>query len=127
MAGNSDARLAVRQYLHVRLLLLALCLASCTPVASSPTPPPSAESTVQTRTLLPPAPTSSPALPTGPQRSVVTFYRTEDVIRGSAQPAKRLDVAVPIYDLQFGPDPRWRSHPTSESAHGYVSLISRPV
>jgi hypothetical protein len=38
---------------------------------------------------------------------VVTFYRTEDVIRGSAQPAKRLDVAVPIYDLQFGPDPRW--------------------
>jgi len=37
----------------------------------------------------------------------VTFYRTEDVIRGSAQATKRLDVDAPIYDLQFGPDPRW--------------------
>jgi len=38
---------------------------------------------------------------------VVTFYRTDDVIRGSAQPSKRLAVNAPVYGMGFGPDPRW--------------------
>lgn len=50
---------------------------------------------------------TQPNVPTGPQRSVVTFYRTDDVIRGQSQPFKRLEVNVPLYGMVFGPDPRW--------------------
>lgn len=92
----------------MRLLLLALCLATCAPVApTSPSPNSTATSPTPDAPTPAPSPTASPAVITGPQRSVVTFYRTEDVVRGSAQPSKRLDVAAPIYDLRFGPDPRW--------------------
>jgi hypothetical protein len=53
------------------------------------------------------ATTASPNVPTGPQRSVVTLYRVDEVMRGSASPSKRLDVNTAIYDMGFGPDPRW--------------------
>ena len=94
----------------MRFLTLAFCLAACTSVTSGPSQTPIAvASSAGTRTPAPTAPvsTASPSVPTGPQRSVVTFYRAEDVVRGSAQPVRRLDVNVPVYDLQFGPDPRW--------------------
>jgi len=94
----------------MRFLTLALCLAACTSVTANPSHTPiTVSSATDTRTALPTAPaqTPSPVIPSGPQRSVVTFYRTEDVMRGSAQPVRRLDVNVPVYDLQFGPDPRW--------------------
>jgi hypothetical protein len=93
----------------MRLVMVALCLAACTPIASSPRSPTASPitSTLETRTPAATAPTASPGAPTGPQRSVVTFYRTDDVVRGSAQPFKRLDVNVPLYAMVFGPDPRW--------------------
>lgn len=93
------------------LQLLILCLVACTPVVLSPaSPTPSAIASATGPSVSSPTTTTataSPNAPTGPQRSVVTFYRTDDVIRGSASPSKRLDVSVPVYGMRFGPDPRW--------------------
>lgn len=95
----------------MRPLMLALCLVTCAPTVSASTSPtasamspkPEARTPVQSSA----SPNASQAAPSAPQRSVVTFYRLEDVVRGSAHPSTRLDVAAPIYDLRFGPDPRW--------------------
>lgn len=93
------------------LQLVVLCLAACTPVVSNP--PPRSPTAIASATAQPSAPsptataTVSPVAATGPQRSVVTFYRTEDVIRGAAVPSKRLDVNALLYVMTFGPDPRW--------------------
>src|SRR5712691_5209879 len=91
--------------------LAALSLAACTSVVSSPASPTPSAIASATRTSASTststAATSSPNLPTMPQRSVVTFYRPDDVSHGAAPPSKRLDVSVPVYGMQFGPDPRW--------------------
>jgi len=91
------------------VVLLALVFVTCTPPVLVPSATPTAIVTAAATT----APDStiaaapSPKVPGAPQRSVVTFYRTDDVLRGPAQPSKRLDISVPVYDMQFGPDPRW--------------------
>jgi hypothetical protein len=89
--------------------LMALCLAACAPVVSSPSPTssPIALATATNAPSATPAATASPNVPSAPQRSVVTLYQIDDVMRGSAQPPKRLAVDAPVYDMQFGPDPRW--------------------
>ena len=95
---------------RIRLaVLLGVFLVACMPSVSTPSATPTVIATAAatsspTSTI---AATSTPNVPGFPQRSVVTFYRTEDVIRGSAQPSKRLDVSVPLYQMTFGPDPRW--------------------
>jgi hypothetical protein len=93
------------------LAVMTLGLVACAPIESSATPSvpnSSASATTQPSAASPTtAGTASPVAATGPQRSVVTFYRIEEVIRGSTAPAKRLDVNVPLYGMTFGPDPRW--------------------
>ena len=95
----------------MRLLqVIALCFAACAPVVTSPSAATQSAIASATATNAPSATlvaTASPDVPTGPRRSVVTLYRVDDVIRGSASPSKRLDVDAPIYGMGFGPDPRW--------------------